>query len=731
MVQMRWFICLWVMWGVLGTLGVGNQALGQEYEGQILVKASLVTESGAFEKGKWNRAGVLLEQADGWHTYWKYSGDSGMATSFEWTLPEGWQAGEIQWPVPHRLEEGSGLEVYAYKDQVLLMVDIWVPENWSATEGILKVKADWLVCEKICIPGGEELALTVQVGEEAVEGTHTALFEEFKEKLPARGPPPFEISWEVGEKQTVLNVKGVVEGASVDFYPLPDSTYVLGHPVAQLADASGQVRIPIPVDAGEIGVPMEGVLVMVAGDVQHAYAVEGAKTGEEDSADGVASNAPGAGTGIEAFAGNLDSPISWWQALIYGFIGGMILNLMPCVLPVISLKIFGFVKQAGEAPGRIFRMGVAFALGVYVWFMALAIFIIGLKMAGHEVSWAFQFQNPYFILFMCALIFVFALNMFGVYEIYLPGGASEGMVGLTQKSGYSGAFFQGVFATILATPCTAPYLGAALGFAFAQPSGFILLMFFMIATGMALPFLLLSARPEWLKFVPKPGVWMEHLKQFMGFLLIATMLWLLWILGAQGGDRGVEAIIWTSGFLLVLSIACWIKGRFTGPTVSSNKKWISWGVILVLCALGYWIFIQGLFKDAVAAENRVARLQQSADGIDWVAFSPEELQKNLDAGKTVFLDFTAEWCLTCKLNERTAINTTEVKDFVKEKGIVMMKADWTTRDAAIGSLLKSYGRVGVPFYLVFAQGNSKGQPLPELLTKGILLDAFSKATEAD
>ena len=265
--------------------------------------------------------------------------------------------------------------------------------------------------------------------------------------------------------------------------------------------------------------------------------------------------------------------------LLFGFLGGFILNLMPCVLPVISLKIFGFIQHAGQSRGRILRSGLAFIAGIFAWFVGLALLLIVLKSLGREITWAFQFTNPYFVLFMSAVVLVFALNLFGVFEISLPQSANRGLLGWTAREGDAGSFFQGVFATVLATPCTAPFLGTALGFAFTQSGWMILVMFLAIAAGMSSPYLLLSAQPAWLRLLPKPGAWMERVKQLMGFFLLATLLFLLWVIGAE---RGVEAIIWTACFLLALSLACWMKGAFIVPTASPTTRLISVVLVLVL-----------------------------------------------------------------------------------------------------------------------------------------------------
>src|SRR5205807_6909315 len=284
--------------------------------------------------------------------------------------------------------------------------------------------------------------------------------------------------------------------------------------------------------------------------------------------------------------------------LLFGFLGGMILNLMPCVLPVISLKIFGFVQQAGQSRQKIFRSGIAFTIGIFAWFIALAILLIALKGAGRDVTWGgFQFTNPYFVLALSVIVLVFALNLFGVFEVSLPQSVTRNLLSTSERKDLLGSFFQGVFATILATPCTAPFLGTALGFAFTQSAAIILLMFGAIAAGMSAPYFLLAAQPAWLKFLPRPGAWMVRLKELMGFLLIATLLFLLSVLGAQ---RGVSALIWVSGFLLVVSIVCWIKGQFLVPSATFRARVIAFVVMIALLLSGGGYFIGEKFQGASA-----------------------------------------------------------------------------------------------------------------------------------
>lgn len=675
------------------------------YKGRELVQATMVADTTAIVPGQPFQVGVLLKMAPGWHTYWENPGDAGLPTSISWSLPEGFGTGPIQWPLPQRVIEPGDIVVYAYKDEVLLLTTVVPPENLTEQAVTLKAVVAWLVCEEICIPGSGEVTLELPVATSAAPAQEE-LFARFQEQLPSAEAPPYPLKWQRDNQDAndndhagnlALTVEGLDQAQAIDFFPLPTTGQQVGHPQGgQLVDGKATVTMK---SADEI----RGVLVVESDAGRQGWLVSS----------GEAATAPsGAGSG---------TPLA--LALFYGFLGGMILNLMPCVLPVISLKIFGFVRQAGEARGKIFRHGLAFVAGIFLWFMGLGILVVILKSAGSEVTWAFQFQNPWFNLVIASVVFVFALNLFGVFEIVLPGRTHTALDGAASGDGYAGSFAQGMLATLLATPCTAPFLGTALGFAFSQSSVVILTMFAAVAFGMGLPYLLLSAQPGWMKILPRPGAWMERMKQFMGFPLMATLLWLLYILGNQ---KGLEGVIWVGGFLLCLALAAWIYGAFCGPFSSGRTRVVA--IILIFLVLGWGG--KYFLADKFVASARATSASESSGGIAWQPFSEKALQGLLAEGKSVFLDFTADWCLSCKFNERTAIDVPAVREMLATSGIVPMKADWTNANPEITAALKRFGRVGVPFYVIYPAGRS-GDPitLPEILTEQIVLEGLRKATE--
>jgi thiol:disulfide interchange protein len=671
-----------------------------------LVKAELVADTKAVVPGKSFTVGLFLKMVPGWHTYWKFPGDAGIPTELKWKLPPGWKVGEIQWPIPLKLSEPGDIQIYGYHDEVLLMQEITPPASINDPTVKLAADASWLVCEKICIPGSKSLQLELPTSKTGAPA-NTDLFDRFRRLLPQDWPGSnvATAKWNRNGSDLRLSVASatLTNYPAIDFYPLPDASVVVGHPDVE-SRSNNQVTFRIPLESADKSVmSLKGLVVFG----QHA-------NGNDRAAWSVPALTPapmaesGPGRGLLTF-------------LLFGFLGGFILNLMPCVLPVISLKIFGFIQQSGQSRQKIFRSGIAFTAGIFAWFIGLALVLIGLKAAGHQITWAFQFTNAYFVLFMSVVVLVFALNLFGVFEISLPQSAMRGLLGASGPGGEAGSFFQGVFATVLATPCTAPFLGTALGFAFAQSAGIILAMFVAIAAGMSAPYLLLSAQPAWLRFLPQPGPWMLRVKQFMGFLLLATLLFLLYVLGAQ---RGTDAIIWSSCFLLAISIACWMKGAFITPTASGTGRAVAGAAILALLVASSLYFIGGKFRS-----SKLAAIQSEAAG-DWRPFTPERLQTELNQGHLVFVDFTAAWCLTCKFNEASVLESDTVREAFQRHNVTKLKADWTNGDPVITKLLQQFGRPGVPLYVLYSGKSEKPVVFPELLTKSIVLEKLETVSRS-
>jgi len=680
-------------------VAVAPHGLAQNYQGKQLVRAELLADTNAIVAGKPFTVGLLVRMAPGWHTYWKFSGDAGLPTELKWKLPPGWKVGDIQWPIPLKTIDPGDIETYGYENEVLLIQEITPPSKLDDSSAKLSTEANWLVCEKICIPGSATLQLDLPVASTS-QPANTDVFARYRRLLPQNlpGPNVARADWSRVGSDLRLKITGetLAKYPAVDFFPLPEQETIVGHPAVQSRN-DGEIVFRIPLESAPKNLSSLAGLVVFAqqpnSDDRAAWQIT--------SAPALSASRPAPARGIFTF-------------LLFGFLGGIILNLMPCVLPVISLKIFGFVQQAGLSRQKIFRSGIAFTIGIFAWFIALAVLLIALKGAGRDVTWGgFQFTNSYFVLALSVIVLVFALNLFGVFEVSLPQPVTRNLLSTSERKDLLGSFFQGVFATVLATPCTAPFLGTALGFAFTQSAAIILAMFIAIAAGMSAPYLLLSAQPAWLRFLPRPGPWMLHVKQFMGFLLLATLLFLLYVVGAQ---RGLEGAIWASCFLLVISVACWMKGAFVVPTASAVKRIVVFALMVLLVIGSGVYFIGDKFQSA-----KIASADSQIRG-DWQPFTPERLQTELEQGRTVFVDFTAAWCLTCKFNEASVLEAQDVREAFQRHRIVKLKADWTNGDPVITKLLQQFGRPGVPLYVLYPAKNEEPIVFPEVLTKSMILD---------
>jgi len=660
----------------------------QVVDGRQLVKAQLVADTQHIEPGQKFRLGVLYTIEPKWHIYWQYAGDAGIPTQIDWQLPPGFQAGPLQWPLPTREQEPGGLEVFDYNNEVLLFTEVQAPQQLPAGPIELAAKSNWLVCERQCVPGDAQLSLKLNDG--AQGPANQDIFTKYSASVPKPGAPAgYSVSMKPSDSQMVVEFAGVPQGSRLDFFPVPPENVVLNH-----GKQAGN-SVVLSVDGGAALDRLKGVAVVESNGKTDAFAVELQPGGQP------AANVGGVSTDL----------VGVLQAVAFALIGGLILNVMPCVLPVISLKIFGFVSEAGERPDKAFKLALVFSAGILGCFAVLAAIVTFFRAIGAQVGWGFQFQDYRFVLAIACLVFAFALNLFGVFELTVSARATGGLAKLAAGGGYGGAFFQGAFATILATPCTAPFLGTASAFAFTQPAWATFLIFFSIGIGMALPYLLLAVQPKWLRYLPKPGEWMVRLKQLLGFLLLATLLWLSWIVGRL---RGVDGMVELGGLLLIIGLLAWIKGSFWTPVSSVRSRVLAAMsmVAVLVVAIGSYLFVT------------------APSGLSWQAFSQQSLDKALQSGRPVFVDFTADWCITCKANERFALDTSAVREAFAQNQVVVLRADWTHGDPEITQILKEHGRAGVPMYLFYPGG--KDHPpvvLPELISSQTVLDAMKTGSK--
>ncbi len=694
--------------------------------------ARLVIPVETVKAGDTITVGVLLEMLPGWHTYWKNPGESGMASKIIWTLPNGITAGEIQWPTPEVYEDKTvDLITYVHHGQAMLLVPLTIGANLPNGELDLNARVSWLECEKLCVPGRTEVTGKFSIGKETKASSDAPLIQEWQNKLPKPNTTlKATAHWDGPIKENSRNV--IIEFspdtsiASWDFFPYRGEDFTLGPKSEKIGLKDGRytLRKTLTSDEGKWPAEIKGLIVGGSNPEKPTTAYEAAITigGLESAAGNVASANQASG---EPAATQPDiAPRSLFAMLIYAFIGGMILNIMPCVLPVISLKILGFVHQSQQDPKRVRMLGLVYALGVVVSFLVLAALVIGVQQAGKAASWGMQFQNPQFLVILTILVTLVALNLFGVFEVTMNSNVMGAAGQLAAQKGASGAFFNGVLATILATPCTAPFLGVALGFAFAQSAVVILLVFVTIALGLAFPYVLLSWQPKWLKFLPKPGAWMEKFKILMGFPMIATAFWLF---SLAAGHFGRSGVLWIGLLLVFVGLAAYIFGEFVQRGSKHRGVSAAFAGILLLGSLGYILEGQLNWRSPDRAGTSATTLESKV-GIEWKSWNTEAVAEARKSGKPVFVDFTADWCVTCQANKRTSIEIASVKEKLDAIGALSLLGDYTYEDAAIAAELKKYGRAGVPLVVVFP-ADPEAQPivLPELLTPGIVLEALEKA----
>ncbi len=669
-----------------------SSAVQAQDELPVYVHCNLISDSKKIIPGKPFRLGVELTMEPGWHTYYKHSGEAGMPSKIEWQLPEGFKASDLKWEKPHKFND-SGIVTFGYADYTLISAEIQPPATLKEGAKIdIKAKVKWLSCKDICVPGTAMVQIALPV---AASGAAADLINQAKFAKSNFDGPTDGIKEDGGHGASKSDAGGPGGPSGPGGEPASTSSAATSSSTADTSTTDTSTAG----GATETGTDSKSAASGAAGEVLSAeYKIEGSDDGK---------------SGLLAYLG-------------FAFIGGFILNFMPCVLPVISIKVFSLIQQAGDDSKSIFQQGITFMMGILLSFLSLGGLVIAIQGAGQKIGWGFQFQYPIFVFAMACIVTLFALSMFGVFLVNVSAGQQQ-IDKLASSEGLTGTFFKGVLATVLSTPCTAPFLGTALGFAFAQPWWEILTVFFVIGLGMSSPYLVLALRPDWMKFLPKPGTWMERFKESMGFLLIATSVWLIWVLANQVGiDAGMAAV----GFLVSLSLAAWIVGSFLDLTSTSQRRIAVWTVALLTVAGGYFVFLQPFpaLLSTNAAMAKAANNSRNDGEIKWVNFSLDELAKQQKEDRTIFIDFTADWCLTCKANEKTVINTAPVIEKLKALNVVPMKADWTAQDPDIFKLLQKFGRSGVPAYVIYPAGKPNNPILlPEVITQAIVIDGLEKA----
>jgi thiol:disulfide interchange protein DsbD len=676
------------------------------------VKVSLVAADTSVQPGKAITVALRMVHDAHWHTYWINPG-TGLPTSLDWKLPAGWKASDIQWPAPHVLKDKAGAVIgNGYEGDLLLPVTLTAPADATPGSTVeLKVAASWLMCAEMCMPGDANLSLRLPISADAPKAD-AAYGERIRQTLATlpRALPEWTVSAQRTAKSITLTVKptGAARHVPTDLHFFAADNLV-GYELPQEIKSDGQggfvLSLQVAPDGPADAKRLTGILT-----AENGWLAGGHPRGLAVNADFAALP-----TGSSAPATTSPAATGLAGTLLLAFVGGLILNLMPCVFPVLGIKILGFVNQAGSERRKVVVHGLVFTLGVLLSFWTLAAVLAVLRAGGDQLGWGFQLQSPAFVYGLAILMLVFALNMSGLFEFGLSATGVGGE--LQTKSGYAGSFFTGILATVVATPCSAPFLAPALGAALAVSTVESFGIFTAIAVGLSMPYLMLSIFPQAVRVLPRPGAWMETFKQFMAFPLYATVAYLVWVLAGQTSEEGFRDALFG---LVMIALAVWVYGRWTAPGASASR--VRFGVIggVIAGLAGLWL---GWPRTAEAAPAG------AAPEAVWEAWSPESVAKLRAENRIIYVDFTARWCATCQANKKLVFHNDEVLRYFADKKIATLRADWTNKDPRITAELARYQRSAVPFNVFWIPGKNDPVILPELLTPGIVLDAVKQAVK--
>ena len=685
-------------------------ALAQPVDTGHLI-AELVARDQSVAPGATTYVAVRQKIDKGWHTYWRNSGDSGEATRIVWTLPQGWTAGDIVWPAPTRQPTGP-LMNYGYQDEVLLPVPVTAPATARPGEIVtFKAHATFLVCEEICVPEEAELSLSMPVSEGLA--SPDPQWSGPIAKTLAAAPAPAGLTGafaKQGETVALAITGAALKGADLsDAYFFPFDSTAIDHAKPQAIER-GPEGLTLTLTPGYAFQQPQG-LAALAGVL-----TVGGKSYEVSASPGpLPAGASGLGPPAKAAGGAaLGLPL----AAAFAFLGGLILNLMPCVFPILAMKAASLAGHAHERRAAQ-RQGLAFLVGVLATFLALALALIAVRAGGAAVGWGFQLQSPPVVAGLALLMLAVALNLSGVFEV----GSSLQNVGgsLAGRRGLAGAFFTGALAVVVAAPCTAPFMAPALGWALTQSAPAAIAVFLALGLGFAAPFAFAAFVPGLLERLPKPGPWMDGFKKLLAFPMYGAAAWLAWVLTLQAGDTGLARIFAAA---VVLALGAWLLGVAQRRHAQGGRPLAVAGIGAVLAVAASAAAVWPNYAEPGAA---VASAGGGKADVPYEAYSPEALAAARAAGKPVFVNFTAAWCVTCQVNERVALTSQSVADAFKESGAVYLKADWTRKDAVIEAELAKHGRAGVPLYLVYGAKGGEGVILPQILTEGLVIQALKDA----
>ncbi len=712
---------------MLAWLAAATGAFAQSPHPQVRTghnQVELVAQTTAAAPGSTLYVALRQQVAAGWHTYWRNPGDAGEATTMTWTLPGGWKAGDIVWPTPERDLTGPIMN-YVLTGEVYLPVPIAVPASARPGETVtLKAAVSWLVCKDVCIPEDATLTLTVPV-----TGGAPVTDPQFGPAIAstlAAAPKPDGLSarYQAAGDAVKLQVTGAaVRGAGVAhayFFPF-DGTVLDQAKPQQVQSGPDGLTLSLPAGyAFSHGKPPAHLQGVVALD-EHAVEIDATAGPPLTGAAGAASpveSTPGPAGGARV-GSTKGAGMGLVAAAAFALVGGLILNLMPCVFPVLSMKAAALVRHV-EAPERARAEGAAFFLGVVVTFLALAGLLIAARAAGQAVGWGFQLQAPGVVAALALVMFAAALNLSGLFEIGL---SAQGVgAGLASHAGLVGSFFTGVLAVVVAAPCTAPFMAPAIGWALVQPPAIALAVFLALGVGLAAPFTVVSFTPALFRRLPRPGGWMETVRRVLAFPMYGAAAWLAWVFTLQAGDAALPVLFAAA---IALAFAGWCFGLSQGA--SNGRRALTPRIAAVVAMIAtLYLGATAALNAAPAEAGAQTGAPRSGDALPTQSWSPQRVAELRAKGQPVFVDFTAAWCVTCQVNERTALATPAVAQAFARTHAVYLKADWTRRDPAIAEALAAQGRSGVPLYLVYGKA-AQPQILPQLLTPGAVVAALNDA----
>ena len=748
---LRFFLILMITWGAPFQISALNDSSPH-------VKVELIQEDETIQPGHPFWVALHFELENDWHVYWKNPGDAGIPITVDWLLPTGFVVSPLQWPYPEKFTSAEMIG-FGYANQLTLLAQVTPPAHLDFQSKIdLQARIHWLACSSFnCQPGSTLVSIPLKgdLQPPKKELSSSALFKQGRRNIPRT-----DINIKTMRKRELLQLDLPQEittssGAEIkklEFFPTQEETIDLSmEPIlTEIKTETDQITQMINLkETGKEKKYLSGVLVIhkQTGSGEDIQAFEVNSLIESDKTDEIVSMVTPehlSSSLVNGTAESIEKSVTpsnesftfeggFALALAFAFLGGMILNLMPCVLPVMSLKVMSFVKMAGQSRSLTLKHGLMFSFGVILSFWLLASVMLMLRTYGQAVGWGFQLQEPMFVVVLASLLFIFSLNLLGVFEwgMFFASWAGQTQAETAQKKsgeGYTSSFLSGVLATAVATPCTGPFLGSAVGFAVTLSIFPSLLIFTFLALGMCFPYLLLSAFPSFLRFIPKPGPWMETFKQLTAFLLLATVLWLLWVFSAQTDSFSLICLL--AGFLF-FSIGAWIYGKGCSPVTKRSTRLFAFTSVVLFAFIGVetMLFPRASWNSSELSEGGPKPI--SDQWIGWEDFSPERLEQLKKEGTPVFIDFTAKWCLICQANH-LVLNSNDVQKQLNTLGVVKMKADWTKSDPVITEALSKYGRNSVPLYVLYGT-DQKEQPviLPQVLTPDVVAEHLVQAIPND